>query len=113
MSDRAVLLVEPVYPAASLARNLLDDLQHSGISRHKLSLALMTRERTSLQLPWQQVESDLGIELAGLVSPAPEQAHQADQSGTPLVLLHPDALVGDQLRKLAARLATLLQLEES
>jgi DNA-binding response OmpR family regulator len=113
MSDRAVLLVEPVYPAASLARNLLDDLQHSGINRHKISLALMTRERTSLQLPWQQVESDLGIELAGLVSPAPEQAHQADQSGTPLVLLHPDALVGDQLRKLAARLATLLQLEES
>ena len=113
MSDRAVLIVEPVYPAATLARNLLDDLQQSGISRHKISLALMTRERTSMQLPWQQVESDLGIELAGLVSPAPEQAHQADQSGTPLVLLHADALVGDQLRKLGSRLATLLQLKES
>jgi pilus assembly protein CpaE len=113
MSDRILLVVEPVYPSATLARNLLDDLQHAGISRHKISLALMTRERTSLQLPWQQVESDLGIDLAGLISPAPEQAHEADQSGTPLVLLHPNALVGDQLRKLASRVATLLQLKES
>jgi len=113
MSDRVLLVVEPVYPSATLARNLIDDLQHSGISRHKISLALMTRERTSLQLPWQQVESDLGIDLAGLISPAPEQAHEADQSGTPLVLLHPNALVGDQLRKLASRMATLLQLKES
>ncbi|MCJ7513700.1 MAG: response regulator [Anaerolineales bacterium] len=113
MSDRAVLMVEPVYPSTSLARNLLDDLQQSGINRHKISLALMTRERTSLQLPWQQVEAELGIELAGLVSPAPEQAHQADQNGTPLVLLHPNSLVGDQIRKLASRLATLLQLKEN
>ncbi len=113
MSDRVVLVVEPVYPSATIARNLLDDLQNAGINRHKISLALMTRERTSLQLPWQQVESDLGIDLAGLLSPAPEQAHQADQNGTPLILLHPGTLVGDQIRKLSNRLATLLQFTES
>jgi pilus assembly protein CpaE len=112
MSDRVLLVAEPVYPSTTIARNLLDDLQARGLSRQKFSLALMTRERTSLQIPWQQVEAEMGIELAGLVSPAPEQAHQASQSGSPLVLLHPDALVGDQMRKLSNRVANLLQLGE-
>jgi pilus assembly protein CpaE len=110
LSDRIILVSEPIYPSNTIARNLIDELASSGIGRHKLSLALMTRERTSLQIPWQQMAADLGIELAGLISPAPEQAHQSAQNGAPLVLLHPDTLVGDQLRKLAGHIATELQL---
>jgi pilus assembly protein CpaE len=109
-SDRVILCVEPVYPSNTIGRTLLDELQTSGINRHKVGLALLTRERTSLQIPWQQMEGDLGTEMVGIVSPAPEQAHQASQSGTPLVLLHPDSLVSDQIRKLAGRIADQLQL---
>jgi len=91
-------------------RNLIEELAASGLGRQRISLALLTRERTSLQIPWQQMAADLGVELAGLVSPAPEQAHQSAQNGAPLVLLHPDTLVGDQMRKLAANIASELQL---
>lgn len=108
--DRIVLVTEPIHPSNLIARGLIDELASSGVSRHKLSLALLTRERTSLQIPWQQMAADLGVDLAGLISPAPEQAHQAAQNGAPLVLLHPDTLVGDQIRKLAGHLATELQL---
>jgi Flp pilus assembly CpaE family ATPase len=110
LSDRIILVAEPVYPSNTIARNLIDELASSGLGRHRISLALLTRERTSMQIPWQQMAADLGVELAGLVSPAPEQAHQSAQNGAPLVLLHPDTLVGDQIRKLAGHIATELQL---
>ena len=110
LSDRLVLVSEPVYPSNAITRSLLEELQTCGVGRHKISLALVTRERTSMQIPWQQVAADLGLDMAGLVSPAPEQAHQASQNGTPLVLLHPDSLVSDQIRKLSEGLAAQLQL---
>lgn len=110
LSDKVVLVSEPIYPSNTIARNLIEELAASGLGRQRISLALLTRERTSLQIPWQQMAADLGVELAGLVSPAPEQAHQSAQNGAPLILLHPDTLVGDQMRKLAANIATQLQL---
>jgi DNA-binding response OmpR family regulator len=103
--DHIVLIVEPVYPSNVLGQEVLESLESDGINRRKISLALVNRVRTSLQIPWRQVESDLGIELAGIVSPAPEQAHQASQGGTPLLLSAPDSLVSDQIRKLADSLA--------
>jgi Flp pilus assembly CpaE family ATPase len=80
----------------------------SGLERSKTSLALITRERTSLNIPWKQVEADLGIDLAGIISPAPELAQQAAQNGKPLVVLHRDTLTGDQLRKMTETISSQL-----
>jgi hypothetical protein len=103
-----MFVVEPIFPTNMMAQALIEELEARGIGRHKISLALITRERTSLQIPWQQVASDLGLELAGVISPAPEQAHQASQSGTPLIVLHPASLISDQFHKLADHIATFL-----
>jgi len=110
--DRLILVVEPVFPSNIMALTLLKELETEGISRHKISMALINRIRTSLQIPWRQVETDLGVELAGIVSPAPEQAHQASQGGMPIVLSHPDSLVSDQLRKIAQGVEIHLKPEE-
>ena len=109
LCDRVLLIVEPVHPTDTIARALIEDLQSSGIVRGKMALVLVTRERTSLQIPWRQIETDLGLPLAGIISPAPEQAHQASQGGTPLVILSPDSLVTDQIHKLADNIAGTLQ----
>jgi DNA-binding response OmpR family regulator len=106
--DRIILVVEPVYPTNIIGRTLVEELETRGIGRHKINLALVTKERTSLQIPWQQVANDLGLELAGMISPAPEQAHQASQTGTPLIVLHPAGLVSDQIHKMADLIATFL-----
>ncbi len=106
LSDRVLLVVEPVFPTPSVARALIDDLHGSGISKSKMSLVLVLRERTSLQIPWRQVESDLALPLAGIISPAPEQAHQASQGGVPIVAMQPNSLMADQLQKLAANIAS-------
>lgn len=110
--DRLILVVEPVFPSNIMALTLLEELETDGISRHKISMALINRFRTSLQIPWRQVETDLGVELAGIISPAPEQAHQASQGGMPIVLSHPDSLVSDQLRKIAQGVEIHLKPEE-
>ena len=106
--NRIILVVEPVYPSDAMGRALLQELETSGIATNKIGLALINRVGTSLQVPWRQVESDLGIELAGIVSPAPEQAHQASQAGSPLVDSYADSLVSEQIRKLAESLITHL-----
>lgn len=113
LCDRLVLVVEPVYPSNIIGRSMLEDLEMAGIGRHRIKLALVNRVRTSLQIPWRQVETDLGIELVGIVSPAAEQAHQASQDGVPLVRCHPDTLVADQMRKMAESIASQLQPIES
>ncbi|HLC05704.1 MAG TPA: response regulator [Anaerolineales bacterium] len=113
LCDHVVMAMEPVYPSNIVGRALIEELESSGIGRHKISLALVTRERTSLQIPWRQVEADLGVELGGIISPAPEQAHQASQSSSPLVVLYPETLVSDQIRKLTDHLASQLQLVET
>lgn len=110
MVDRVILVTEPIYPSNVLARALVEELERDGPGGQKIHLALVNRERTSLQIPWRQVASDLGLELAGIVSPAPEQAHQSAQGGRPLVVSHPDSLVADQLHKLTEHIAEHLQL---
>lgn len=106
--DRIVIVVEPVYPTTLIGQTLIEELESRGIGRHKISLALITKERTSMQIPWQQVTNDLGLKLAGVVSPAADQAHQASKNGTPLIVLHPAGLVSDQIHKLADHLSTFL-----
>ncbi len=108
--DRVILVTEPIYPSNVLARNLVEQLDRDGIGASKIHLALVNRERTSLQIPWRQVATDLGLDLAGIVSPAPEQAHQSAQSGRPLIVSHPDSLVTDQLHKLTEHIAEHLTL---
>jgi len=110
LADRVMLVTEPIYPSNGLARTLAEELEREGIGRGKIHLVLVNRERTSLQIPWRQVATDLGLELAGIISPAPEQAHQSAQGGRPLVVSHPDSLVADQLHKLTEHIVEHLQL---
>lgn len=110
LSERVIVVVEPVYPSNVIARAVLDDLFSNGLQRGRTSLALITRERTSLNIPWKQVEADLGIALAGIVSPAPELVQQASQSGNPLIIMHRDTLTGDQIRKMTEAISSKLAL---
>jgi CheY-like chemotaxis protein len=107
--DRLVVVVEPVFPTNRFALALVDELEASGYGRHKIVLALVTKTRTSLQIPWRQLQADLGIELVGVIPPAAEQAHQAAQSGSPLLLSQPEGLIVDQLQQFADHLSKSLQ----
>ena len=107
--DRLILVTEPLYPTNRFALALIDELEASGFGRHKINLALVTKTRTSLQIPWRQLQGDLGVDVAAIIPPAPEQAHQAAQGGQPLLVMQPDGLIADQLQELADHLEKVLQ----
>jgi hypothetical protein len=54
--------------------------------------------------------NDLNIDLLGIISPAPEHAPQAIQSGDPLVEIHPDSLIVDQIRKITDGIAKRVEI---
>jgi pilus assembly protein CpaE len=110
MCDRVILILQPIYPTSVSARVVVEDIVNAGILRQHISMALVTRERTGLAIPWKQVEGDLGIELAGIISPAPEIAQQASRGGNPIVMMQPDSLVADQIHKLTDYIAINLSL---
>ncbi len=109
LCDRLILVVEPVFPSNVLGRSLLQELSSDGISRDKIYLALINRVRSKLQIPWRQVENEIDLELAGIVSPAPDLAYQAATDSKPLILAHPDSLASDQIRKLSKFLSQHLE----
>lgn len=109
LCDRLILVVEPVFPSNVLGRSLLQELSTDGISREKIYLALINRVRSKLQIPWRQVETEINLELAGIVSPAPDLAYQASTNSSPLIIAHPDSLVSDQIRKLSKFLSQRLE----
>lgn len=112
LCDHVILVLEPLYPSNIIARTLLEDLEDKGIPRHKISLAMVTRERTSMMISWQELAGELGIELAGVISPAPEQAHEATHAGKPIIQVHPTSLVSDQLLQLSTYIKKFLEPSE-
>lgn len=107
--ERLFVVVEPIYPANHFALALIEDLEAAGYARHRINLSLVTKTRTSLQIPWRQLQADLGVDVVGIIPPAAEQAHQAAQNGVPLVSTQADSLVGDQIREVAENLVRFLQ----
>jgi DNA-binding response OmpR family regulator len=108
--DHIVLVVEPVFPCTAMAKLLLDELLTDGIGRKKLSLALVTRSRTTMTVPLREVEEDIRLPIVGVIPPAPEQTHHAAKSGEPLLVLHKGSVAGSQLIDLAHNIAKQLNL---
>lgn len=96
-----VLTVEPNRISMAMARNLLDELRQIGLNDSHIFVAIINRTPSGLQLSWQDAEHILGNNNIAMISPAPELAFQAAESGVPLVQYQPDAIIVNQFGKLA------------
>jgi pilus assembly protein CpaE len=108
--DELVLVMEPIFPSTIFGKTMIEELLKIGISRQKISLALVTRMRTSLQIPWRKIESQMGIRFLGSIPPAADIAHHASKSHKPLIVGQPESVVCDQIHKLSEQLTEKLQL---
>jgi pilus assembly protein CpaE len=98
--DRVVLLVEPIRMTLRMAQELLREIETE--LRKPVSIVVVTRSQSKLQIPWHEVEAMLGREILAIISPAPELAFQAAEAGMPMVVQQPTAIVASQIIKLAA-----------
>jgi MinD-like ATPase involved in chromosome partitioning or flagellar assembly len=86
-------------------KSLIQDLVSSGTGEGRITLVLVNRVRSGVQLSWSQVQEQLGQTIAVIFTPAPELAYQASVHNLPIVQQQPDSLTAQQFNKLAERIA--------
>ena len=100
-----VLVTEPQHIALSLAQSVMAELATMNVLREKIGVVLCNRAPSAATVTKSAVEGLLG-EVVSTISPAPELAFQAAETGTPLCLLQPSSLVSGQIRDLAKFIAS-------
>jgi MinD-like ATPase involved in chromosome partitioning or flagellar assembly len=106
--DHVVVTTEPHRVALTLAQALLDEMTVSlSFPRHRISVVLINRAPSASTFTREAIEGLLQHDLAGVVTPAPELAFQAAETGNPMVAAQPATLVAQQLRQIAERLASV------
>lgn len=98
-----VIMVTEPYPAAvNQTKLMLDDLAAYDFGKSKLiSLVIVNRVRADMQIPIAQIQEKLGLNVAQVIPPAPEQSFQAAIHFQPLSSVQPDGLVAQQFARLA------------
>jgi CheY-like chemotaxis protein len=103
-TDHVLILIEPMRHTVTMAKALVTDLETLGLAQSKMDFVLVNRERSSLQMARAKIEEILGQPVIGMITPAPELAYQSAESGVPIVVRDPNAMVSDQIRQVTDRI---------
>ncbi len=101
--DRLIVVVEPILQTIIQAKLLLNYLIENGFDEGKVTIALVNRLRSGIQLPLGQVQDKLGRNVSVVFTAVPELAYQAQLQTTPMVLLQPDGVPAQQFNSLAQK----------
>ncbi|HEX7432033.1 MAG TPA: response regulator [Anaerolineaceae bacterium] len=102
LSNEAVIVVEPNPITVMRTKVLLEDLYDKGFGKSRLmTIVLINRVRSDIQLSWTQVQEALGQPVSQVISPAPELAYQAALRTTPMILVQPTSLTAQEIGKVA------------
>ncbi len=107
--DGIVIVLEPVPSTIVQTKALLQNLNEIGVKPNKIFVVLVSRTRLEITVPNNRVQTELGIDLAGVVMPAPEMFYQAAIRHEATITHQPDSIPSRQYLKLAE---TLLQARE-
>jgi hypothetical protein len=99
-----LLVLEADAVALSLASGTVSGLTDAGILSSSLGLAVVKRSRTTSMYTREEIEEQLGCDLLGLITPAPEISFHANKVATPVLISQPDTALATQLKQLCAKL---------
>jgi DNA-binding response OmpR family regulator len=100
--DHIVVAIEPHRVALTLAELLLNEMTSAlTLPRHKISVVLINKAPCASTFTKEAIEGLLQHDLAGVITPAPELAFQAAETGNPMVVVQPTSMVAQQLRNIA------------
>jgi CheY-like chemotaxis protein/MinD-like ATPase involved in chromosome partitioning or flagellar assembly len=100
MINELIIVVEGNPKTISHTRALIDDLIEFGADKDHIAAVLNNRVRSESQMPWSEVQEQLGHSISATLTPAPELFAQASRLKTPAVLCQPDSLTSQQINKL-------------
>jgi DNA-binding response OmpR family regulator len=99
--QEVIVVTEPYPGTVHRTRLFLDELAERGFGRSRLvTVVIVNRIRADVQLSVTQVQDRLGVPIAQIIPPAPEQAFQAGLRNIPLLEVQPDSLLTQQLNRL-------------
>ncbi len=99
--DETIVVVEGVPNTITHTKALVADLVELGADKNHILAVLNNRVRTDSQMPWAEVQQQLGHSISATLTPAPELFSQAVRMKTPALLCQPDSLTAQQVNKLA------------
>jgi DNA-binding response OmpR family regulator len=104
--DHVVLVTEPDAITMRLVEELLNLLVRDvGVERHNVSAGVVNRAAATEITALADLEDELGISIAGIVSMNADLVREATRRGVALVDAYPNSPVGNQLARVAAYLA--------
>ncbi|MBK7451989.1 MAG: hypothetical protein IPJ47_22330 [Anaerolineales bacterium] len=80
---------------------LLGELSTMKMDAKSISVVLNNRQRSDAQIPWAQVQKDLGRPILTTLTPMPELFLQASRSRTPALIAQPENMTAQQFLKIA------------
>lgn len=108
-AQSVLVVVEPEASAIAAAHALFELLRAWGIGGAIIRLVLVNRTPTAHSVPISDIERELGSEILGVVTAAPDLAAQSAATGRPMVLAAPDALASNTLFELGDKIAQLVR----
>lgn len=99
--EKILVCLEPSPGNITQARMLIQDLINSGIGDSRFITVLINRQRSGVQLSWEQSENQLERKIDQIFTPVPEMAYQSAVTKTPMIIKTIDNLTADQFRDLA------------
>jgi pilus assembly protein CpaE len=101
LCDKILICLEPSPSNIIQTRILIQDLINKGISEGRFIVILINRQRSGVQLSWEQAENQLERKIDQIFTPVPEWAYQAAATNSPMVQRADDSMTVDQFRDLA------------
>ncbi len=83
--DRILICLEPSPANVIQTRIMFQDLINSGIGEGRIITVLINRQRSGVQLSWEQAENQLERKIDQIFTPVPELAFQAAATKTPMI----------------------------
>lgn len=100
--DQFIMVAEPTTMTLLMAQAVMKQIETE--LRKPIQVVVMNRSAARLQLPWHEVEKVIERGIAAFITSAPELAFEAQESGTPMIVLQPHAAVSTQIEKLASEI---------
>jgi MinD-like ATPase involved in chromosome partitioning or flagellar assembly len=99
--DKILICLEPSPSNIIQTKILIQDMINSGIGEGRFITALISRQRSGVQLSWEQAENQLEREIDQIFTPVPELAYQSAVTKTPMIQRADGMMTADQFRELA------------
>ncbi len=98
--DKILICLEPSPSNITQTRMLTQDLINSGLGEGRFITVLINRQRSGVQLSWEQAENQLERKIDQIFTPVPELAYQAAATKSPIIQRADDSMTAEQFRAL-------------